>query len=152
MSVGERTHYLTFRSGMFCTVSDDADSIPIKLFERVSADGYPTSADYVYIPADTFEAGKQYLLVQRNAIGLHTREALSHDADRLAHETVTIYSDDVYGDFITDEVMYENAVWLTSDVKTDGLKIVNNHYYTQVDDGALVAAPLANGNRWTDRT
>ena len=148
MSVGERTHYLTFRDGEFCTVSDSNDSIAISLFEKVSAEGYPTGTDYVYVPADTFEEGKQYLLVQFSSTSINNREALSHEADLAAHETVTIYGDDVYGDYIVDNPQYENAVWLSSEAETDGLKIVNNYYFAQVDGRALKYMPLANENGW----
>ena len=149
MTVGERTHYLTFMDGEFCTVSDRSDSIDINLFERISAEGYPTNTDYVYVPADTFEAGKQYLLVQVNSVGINTREALSHDADLPDHETVTIHGDEVYGDYIADSALYENAVWLSSEANADGLKIVNNHYFAQVDDDILQYMPLANDAGWT---
>lgn len=148
MSVGERIHYLTFRDGEFCTVSNSRDSIPISLFEKVPAEGYPTQTDYVYIPADTFEAGKQYLLVQYDSKSLNKREALSHDADQPEHETVTIYGDDVYGDYIVDNPLYENAVWLSSEAETDGMKIVNNHYFAQVDGSVLKYMPLANETGW----
>ena len=148
MLVGDRKHYLTFRDGEFCTVSHSEDSIPISLFERISSEGYPTGAEYVYIPAETFEAGKQYLLVQYNSVSINNREALSHDADRSDHETVTIHKDDVYGQYIVDSDLYENAVWLSSDAKLNGLNIVNNYYFAQVDENILKFMPLANENGW----
>ena len=148
MSVGERTHYLTFCDGEFCTVSNNGDSIAISLFERISSEGYPTEAEYVYIPAETFEAGKQYLLVQFKSISSNNREALSHDADQPDHETVTIHGDDVYGQYIVDSEQFENTVWLSSTAKTDGLKIVNNHYFAQVEETILQYMPLANEHGW----
>ena len=148
MSVGERTHYLTFRDGEFCTVSNSSDSIPISLFEKIPGEGYPTGTDYVYVPADTFEMGKEYLLIQFNSKNMNNREALSHNADLPAHETVSIYGDDVYGDYIVDSSSYENAVWLSSTAKADGLKIANNYYFAQVDGNALKYMPLANENGW----
>ena len=148
MSVGERTHYLTFRDGEFCTVSNSSDSIPINLFEKISGEGYPTGTDYVYVPADTFEMGKEYLLIQFDSKNMNNREALSHNADLPAHETVAIYGDDVYGDYIVDSSSYENAVWLSSTAKTDGLKIANNYYFAQVDSNALKYMPLANETGW----
>ena len=148
MSVGERTHYLTFCDGEFCTVSNYGDSIYIDLFEKISAEGYPTGTDYVYVPAETIEAGKQYLLVQYLSTSINNREALSHDADLPDHETVTIHGDDVYGQYIVDSDLFENTVWLSSTAKSEGLKIVNNHYFAQVEDTILKYMPLANEHGW----
>ena len=148
MSVGERTHYLTFCDGAFCTVSNNEDSISIRLFEKVSSVGYPTEAEYVYIPAETFETGKQYLLVQFNSVSSNHREALSHDADLPDHETVTIHGDDVYGQYIVDSELFENAVWLSSAAKAGGLKFANNHYFAQVEGTILQCMPLANDHGW----
>ncbi|MBQ3193828.1 MAG: leucine-rich repeat protein [Oscillospiraceae bacterium] len=148
MSVGERTHYLTFCDGEFCTVSNNDDSIAIGLFERISSEGYPTEAEYVYIPAETFETGKQYLLVQFKSISSNSREALSHDANQPDHETVTIHGDDVYGQYIVDSELFENTVWLSSTAKSEGLKIGNNHYFAQVEDTILQYIPLANEYGW----
>ena len=149
MSVGERTHYMSFMNGNFCTTASRDDSIPVKLFERISADGYPTEKEYVYIPAETFEAGKQYLLLQFSSSSLNSRKALSHSADLVTSESVTIHADDVYGDYIADLPQYENAVWLSASAGSNGLKIVNNHYYAQVEDAALACMPLPNGIGWT---
>jgi len=148
MSVGERTHYLSFINGEFCTVSKRSDSIAISLFEKIPAEGYPGVTDYVYVPAETFETGKQYLLVQFDSSSFNSREALAHDADQPAHENVTIYGDDVYGDYIADSSQYENAVWLSSTAEDGGLKIANNHYFAQVDSDFLQYMPLANGTGW----
>ena len=62
---------------------------------------------------------------------------------------MTIHTDDVYGDYIVDSTQYENAVWLTSVDTADGLKIVNQHYYAQVDSKALECDPLTSGIGWT---
>ena len=148
MSVGTRTHYLTFRDGTFCTVSNHSDAISISLFEKIPASGYPTEAEYVYIPADTFEEGKEYLLVQFQSKSSNNREALSHSADQSAHETVTIYADDVYGEYIADCANYENAVWSTSTAKADGFKIANKYYFAQANNGVLKYEPLANETGW----
>ncbi len=148
MSVGARTHYLSYRDGEFCTVSNADDAVDILLFERISAEGYPTEAEYVYVPAETFREDGKYLLVQDESKNLERREALSHDADIIDHETVTIYEDDTYGKYIVDEPKYENAVWAPFRAETVGLKIINNYYYAQVDGGFLQSSPVANEPGW----
>ncbi len=122
---------------------------------------YATATDkptYIYVLTNTLEAGKEYLIVSRNATG--DAYAMGHNNTAVARDAVIIKSDTSVADavYIESEYVDETSVW-TAGASGSLWTFKNGNYYATVSNGSgfgggnrSLTFATSSTNNWTKGT